>query len=317
MSRGRGLRVVALLASIGAISLGALALGTSNRASGSASRQRGSAGATASNRRAAVRDAKRRLEAVLPPTGAVLRSSGAALGAGAHLLTLAFASAVAYRSWTVPDDPASVLSFVQAHLPAGSSVVSRGAGGPTFTRSVIRSWPPVRGVLDVRWLEIQVTARPGGSTRLYAEAQSQWVIARPEREYIPAGVREVDLTDRWPGHPPFLSRRVTRWADVRELVTLFNSLGILQPVGISCPAEQVVPVVKIGFRTRGGGRAVAQAEVSSSADFSWPASAPGWACLPISFSVRGRNLTPLVGNVITPIERLLHLKLGRRLDGRS
>jgi hypothetical protein len=299
MPRRRGLRIAAGLASVFALSVGM------------ASASRGGAPTTASNRRAAVQDARQLLAGVTPPAGAVLQSSGTAIGAHARLLTAALASAVAYRTWTVPDDPASVLAFAQAHLPPGSTVVGSGYGGRPITQSVTRSWPAVPGILDGRWLVIEVTARPDGTTRLHAEGQSQWVITRPKAEHIPAGVREVDVTEGWPGKAPFLSRRVTRRLDVHRLVTLFNSLGIVQPVGINCPSESVGPVVEVGFRASTTGETVALAKVSPWADLPWPASVPGWACFAIAFNVRGRNWTPLVGNVITPIEHLLRLKFAR------
>ena len=65
---------------------------------------------TRSNRRAAIRDAGTLLADVVPPAGAVLQSSGTAIGArGDRLLTLATDSAVAYRSWAVAEKPRSVL----------------------------------------------------------------------------------------------------------------------------------------------------------------------------------------------------------------
>jgi len=224
-------------------------------------------------------------------------------------LTSAFASAVAYSTWFVPSDPASVLSFVEAHLSAGSTLVSSGYGGPSPSwQSVIRSWPAVAGVLDVRWLEVEVGSHAGGAL-LYAESQSQWVVTRPLSERVPAGVREVGVSSGWPGKPPFLSRRVRSRAEVRALVALFDSLGIVQPGSINCPAEMIRPIVVVSFRADETGRELARASVSSAASFSWPANVPGWACFSVSFSVRGRALSPLVGNVVTPIQRLLHVKL--------
>lgn len=312
--RRRGFRIVAVLAGLGSVSLGALAVAATDSASPPTGVHPASSHATApttgSNRRTAERDAEHRLRAVVPPAGAVLRSSETATGAHAHLLTGATASAVAYRTWTVPGDPASVLSFVQAHLPPGSRLVSRGSGDSPPMRSVIRSWAAVDGILGVRWLELQVTSRAPGGTRLYAESQSQWIIARPAGEHIPADVREVDIIDGWPGRAPFFSRRVTSAAQVHRLVRLFNSLGIVQPGSINCPSATVTPTVKVQFRPSATGRPVARASVSSHANFSWPASVPGWACFPIAVNVRGRNQSPLVGNVITPIQRLLHVKLG-------
>jgi hypothetical protein len=227
-------------------------------------------------------------------------------------LTAALSSAVAYRTWTASEDPATVLSFVQAHLPPGSTISGSGSGGPAFTQSVTRSWPVLHRILDSRLLLIEVTERAGGGTRLYVEAQSQWVVTRPRGERIPGGVREVDITDGWPGQPPFLSRRVTSAADVQKLVGVFNSLGIAQPVGVSCPSESVVPVVTVSFRTGETGVAVAQATVDSSANLPWPASAPGWNCFSIAFTVRGRTWNRLVGNVIAPIQHVLHVKLARQ-----
>jgi len=253
------------------------------------------------------------LAGVVPPAGAVLRSSGTSIGTHARLLTTAFASAVAYSSWTTTDDPASVLSFVEAHLPAGSTLISSGSGGPSpSSQSVIRSWPPVDGVLDVRWLSIEVTSRADGGTLLSAESQSQWVVTRPVDDQIPADVREVDVTSGWPGKAPFIARRVTSQAKVRALVALFDSLGIVQPGAINCPAETITPIVVVGFRVGGSRRLAARASVSSVASFSWPASVPGWACFPIAFSVAGQGRSALVGNVITPIQRLLDVKLARR-----
>ncbi len=265
---------------------------------------------TASNKRTAVLDAKQLLLGVVAPSGAVVESNGTAIGRQAQLLTEAFASATAYSTWTVPDDPASVLSFVEAHLPPGSTLVGRGTSGPSpSTRSVIRSWPPVDGVLGVRWLEVAVTSRASGGTLLYAESQSQWVVARSPAESVPAGVREVDVTSGWPGKAPFLSRPVKDRAKVRRLVALFDSLGIVQPGAISCPAELIKPIVHVAFRAGPRSRVVARASVSSTASFPWPASVPGWSCSPVSFSVLGRQASPLVGNVIAPIQRLLGLKL--------
>lgn len=260
---------------------------------------------TASNRRAAVRDAERLVLGVVAPSGAVLRSSGTGIGPRAGRLTTASvaasaASAVAYRSWTVPEGSASTLSFVEAHLPAGSTVYSTGTGPDS--ESVIRAWSPVDGVLNARWLGIEVTSCASGGTPLYAESRSQWVVTRPLGERIPSGVREVDVTSRWPGIPLVISRRVTNQSKVRMLVALFDSLGILQPSGTEQQFVYSSPIVVIGFRAGAANRLVAEAGLNSVASISPPNS-------PITFSIRGRQATPLVGNVITPIERLMHVAL--------
>jgi hypothetical protein len=133
------------------------------------------------------------------------------------------------------------------------------------------------------------------------------------RERIPSGVREVDVASGRPGKPPFLSRRVTSSAKVSQFVALFDSLGIVQPVAIGCPGQEITtPTVAVRFRGGTTDRILAEATVSSAANASWPPDAPAWACYPITFSAHGRDWKPLAGNVITPIQHLLHVKLATR-----
>lgn len=176
---------------------------------------------------------------------------------------------------------------------------------------MIRSWPPVSGILDVRWLEIEVAGQSSGGTVLSAESQSQWVVARPARERVPASVTEVDVMRGLSGQPPQLSRRVTARRTVRRLVALFDSLGIVQPGAINCPAETVEPIVTVAFRAAATGRVIASATADAAADFSWPDSVPGWACFSIGFVAGGDSFDSLIGNVIGPIDHLLHVRLER------
>jgi hypothetical protein len=128
----------------------------------------------------------------------------------------------------------------------------------------------------------------------------------------PAGVTEVDVTEGLPGHPLQLSRTVTAPANVHRLVALFNSLGIVQPVAINCPAGTAEPIVTVTFRSRPNGWALAAATVDSIADFSWPVSLPGWACYSIGFTVARHTSDSLIGNVIMPLDHALHVRLERR-----
>jgi hypothetical protein len=260
-------------------------------------------GSTGANRRAAVSDVATLLGYVVAPPGATVTSQGTAIGLrDGHEITGAMASAVAYRTWAVAEDPASVLSYVQAQLPAGSKIFSTGSGGHTFSESVIRSWPSVAGVLDSRLLELQVTERPDGGTTLSAVAQSQWVVVRPQGEQIPSTVRDVAITDGWPGKAPFFSRDITR----------FNSLGIVQPVSVDCPAETITPTVSIRFLTSPAATPVAAASVSAASNYSFSPSAPGAGCFAIAFSVHGDRRPALVGNVIAPLQQMLHVKLNHQ-----
>lgn len=304
---GLKLRMLAALAGVCVVSAGTLALATADRTAAT----RSPAPTTASNRRLAIRDAAHLLKGVVPPSGAVVKSSGSAAGRHAQTLNATTAGAVAYRSWVVPEGPRSVLAFVQSHLPPGSRLISTGSGGPRLMLSVIRSWPSRTGILDLRWLYVSAGSRAHGGTLLYAKSESEWVVVRPASEHIPAGVGEIDITDGWSGKQPFLSRQVTKRESIDKLVTLFNSLEIVQPIAINCPAETATPIVQLEFLAGKARRPVARASASASADFSWPANVPGWACFPVGFHAGGRRWPPLAGNVISPIQRLLHVKLDR------
>jgi hypothetical protein len=272
--------------------------------------------ATGVHRRASIRDARQLLAGVLTPPGAVVSSSSTGVGPHASLLTGALDSAVARRSWTVGEDASAVLSFVTKHLPPGSKVQSTGDGGSPPSQSVIRTWPPVAGVLGGRWLQLQVTSLKSGRTLLSAVAQSQWIVARSASERIPVGVRQIDVTSGVPGERPFLFRRVTEGQRVQALIRLFDARPLVQPVAINCPGESVnQAVVTVTFQRGATSRPVASARVSPTANFGWPAITAGWACVPVSLDILGRRRPALAGNVIGPMQRILGVKLAAHSRG--
>jgi hypothetical protein len=117
-------------------------------------------------------------------------SRGVIKGGGARRVQVTFLRArVSYTSVAA----SAVLSCVESHLPSGSKLASTGLGGPGLgvagptVQSVIRSWPPVSGLLDVRWLEIAVTGGSKGGMDRFAESQSQWVWMGGDSAYGPIG----------------------------------------------------------------------------------------------------------------------------------
>ena len=266
---------------------------------------------TSAHRQAAIRDAKQLLAGVVVPSGSVVGSSSSGVGPHTLLLTSVLNSAVQRRSWTIPEDSSAVLSFVTAHLPSGSKVESTGSGGPQPMQSVIRAWPPVRDVLGLRWVQIQVTATGSEQTLLSAVAQSQWIVDRSASQRVPTSVREITVTSRVPRQQPFLSRTVSNQKQIRALVKLFNSLPLVQPAVTSCPEElSDQPVVTITFRDRTTGQPAARAHVSSAANIHWPANAGAWGCFATQLSLRGHQAA-LSGNVIGPLQRLLGVNLAK------
>jgi hypothetical protein len=277
---------------------------------------RGLPRSTWANRLAAIDDAQRLLDGVKPPSGSLVLERRSEIGVqrSVPVITPAFASALSSEHWSVPGEPGAVLSYVESRLPAGSKLFSTGSSGPNpVTQSVIRSWSPVNGILDTRLLMIEVTVGSSGKTLLSAESQSQWVVVRPARERVPASVREVEITDGLRAGSSHLSRRVTAPQTVKRIVALFNALGIVQPGSINCPSQSVGPTVTVVFRAATG-RALATATVYAGADFSWPDSVPGWSCFSIAFTAEGRRYPSLIGNVTSPLDRLLHLRLQQPLS---
>jgi hypothetical protein len=308
--RSRGL--LAVVSALGLIAIAGVLEGCSSASAVGSAQTRVGNPATAAHRRAAIRDARRLLADVVAPSGAVARSAGTGTGPHARLLMAAFASAVAYRTWTVAGRPSVVLSQVVDRLPKGSELVGSGRSGPA-PRSISRTyqWPAVPGVLGLRWLEVTVTARAGGGTLLAARSQSQWLVARPRSERIPPGVREVEISDGLPRKAPFLSRRVTNRVVVHRLVALVDSLGIIQPGAVNCPAQTAGPVVSITFRGRRG-HAVASVRESSSIRDLGSRSLLGWSCSPTTVRIKGHAQPSLAGDLIAPIQRLLHITLPAR-----
>lgn len=268
----------------------------------------GSTQTTASNQARARTDAQRLLAMVRVPADSVLAPTPHDTGSEQVQRFIGVsASATASRTWIVHGGVNRLLRYVVAHLRPGSKWLSSGSGGPGAEVSQIRYWPPVKGVLDGRWLQIEAYAH-GAHTYLTARTESQWVVAREASERIPASVTRVTVSVANARGRQMHQMTVTKPLVVRRVVGLYNSLGVIQPAIImGCPPE---PAGTVTLRFYASPTSViATASSSTAADPRWPASAPAWACFPISIRLAHRNYPSLSGNVITPLERLLHIKL--------
>jgi hypothetical protein len=153
------------------------------------------------------------------------------------------------------------------------------------------TWPEVAGVLGDRELQVTVTALPGSVTGVLAESQSDWVVPRPSTERIPGSVREIDIIARKPGRSPYLVH-VTDGGEVRYMVGLFNSMPIVQPVTINCPALLGGgQVLTFTFRNRRGGPSQAEASFTEFPNLS------AWSgpCTPVELRIGGRRQQSLAG----------------------
>jgi hypothetical protein len=268
----------------------------------------GASQATASNREQARTDAQRLLAMVRVPAESVLASAPHRTGfEQVQRFIGVSASATASRTWIVHGSVNRLLRYVVAHLRPGSKWLGSGSGGPEADVSQIRSWPPVRGVLDGRWLQIEAYAH-GARTYLTARTESQWVVARDASERIPSSITRITVSIADARGQGVHQMTVTKPRVVHQIVGLYNSLGVIQPAIImGCPPEPA-GVLTLRFYNSPT-NVIATASSSTAADARWPASAPAWACFPISIRLVQRSYPSLSGNVIRPLERLLHTQL--------
>ncbi len=270
----------------------------------------GTSQTTASNRVQAETDAQRLLAMVRVPVGAVLASTPHDTGfEQVRRFIGVSASATASRTWIVHGSVNRLLRYVVAHLRPGSKLESTGSGGSPGSVDVsqIRSWPPVRGVLDGRWLEVEAYT-DGAHTYLTARTESQWVVARQANERIPSSVTQIRVSVANARGQRVHQMTVTKPPLVHQIVGLYNSLGVVQPAIImGCPPEPA-GVLTLRFYNSPT-NVIATASSSTAANPHWPASAPAWACFPISIRLAQRSYPSLSGNVITPLERLLHTNM--------
>lgn len=306
-------RVVAFIAAAGCV--GAAVLLGSESVASTSHRLRPPAPTSASNRRAAVRDAERLLD--LAPRS--LPSSAVRLSAeppGDDKLLVAPPKEPVrqiidrYAWWRVPAAFDSVVAYVQAHhppLPPGPySVSGGGEGGPGVPKNQMFSYwfRPVGEVISMRALTFNAVALSGGGTGVFVDARETWVVPRAPSEQVPAGVHVVEVTSARPGMPAIASRTVTTAAKVRRIISLVDQMPIVQPgVTSSCPGlTGSHPDVTFDFRAAVGRPILAEARVTDYGGLSGP-------CNPVSFSIHGRRQDPLIGSdFLTRIHRLLGIR---------
>ncbi len=117
----------------------------------------------ARNARVARRDSRRLLAKLVLPAGATetAHNPGGVALASASFVPVSSALIDVRRFWRVPgEQPGAVLAWFKAHVPAGSSLTTSGAGsGPNFTFSALGfSFPNIAGVIDSRELNVAIAA---------------------------------------------------------------------------------------------------------------------------------------------------------------
>lgn len=270
----------------------------------------------AGNQRAARQDAPKLLKSLRLPPGATALPAEPS-GDGGWLkplpgLVATTARADVHAWWQLPGSPDSVIAYIEAHAPAGSTLSSSGSGGGgpsgTSEESLSYRWPAIRAVIGSRELAVTVTSLQANVAGVLAQAESEWIVPRPASEQIPAGVNELDVASAKFNGPTTLARSVTNPGEVRAIVSLIDAMPIVQPVAYSCPALMTkgARLLTFGFRGRSGGPLLAQATY---VDYP-PLTAPSGPCSPIGLRIRGRRQDPLIGgNFVAQAQRILGVSL--------
>lgn len=264
----------------------------------------------AANRRRARQDAKHLLRRlVLPPHATRLGSGSPGAPALRHpgLLPGTPDLVDLHSSWRVPERPAAVRAFLEAHPPQGTTRSGSGhlPGVPSGMYLQFSS-PPIGEELGIRWLVVRTQRLTAGQTEIRADAEVQWIVPRPASERIPASVREIGIRAprRHSASPRFI--RVSRPGRVRSIVRIVDRLPLVQPGLVECPAFRPTPAARkitLSFRAKAGAPALAVAR--------FPEEAEGTCDGAMSLQIRGEAQAPLNGGYLAlrRIGELLRVRL--------
>ncbi len=242
-----------------------------------------------SNRSHALADASARLAALNLPAGAQ-PSSAEPVGGGSALANPAGTPATPnlvddHGWWVIPGSPTSVVAYIDGHPPAGSTPTLSGSGGSPQQVTVTGfSWPAITGVLSSRELVIEAVKLPGGATGLRADAQVQWIDPRPTSERIPAGVRQLTVSERRGDKgvlAPFTVRSPRR---LRRVIALLDSLPLFPPGTYNCPADFGLEIRMAFYGRHGSPLAVSVVDPDG--------------CGGVGLRVRGRHEPELTGTAV-------------------
>jgi hypothetical protein len=140
----------------------------------------------------------------------------------------------------LPEDAA--FSFLQHHVPAGTSRAGTGLFGNAFPAVQYSLTAPPAGLEQFNQLTATLAAGRDGGTLLRADAELTWYPARSAAEYLPpGGYRSVTITATFTSSPAqakprTITRAVTSQAVIARLARLLDGLHATAPWMGSCPA---------------------------------------------------------------------------------
>jgi hypothetical protein len=101
-----------------------------------------------------------------------------------------------YQWWTARGSWSSVLAFIVAHPPTGSTENASGTAtsGTIVSSSVTDGLPTAGSRFNTRQVLLEVAPRAGGTVGIRVDAQVIWYPTRPVAERVPAGATRVRAT---------------------------------------------------------------------------------------------------------------------------
>jgi hypothetical protein len=259
--------VVALLAGCGTVSAGRPATPVTGVA----------AAARQTPQQRAVADAADLLASFVPPPDA-LRIGRAPVSLLAKAPTVPASANVVSRAgwWQVAGQPRTVLAWIRAHRPAGSTDVGGGGvgkvvpgSGPPLTPGLPNNLqlsyvdfalPDAPGVLIDRTVIAAVVAEGRDRTAIGVYAQVLWLPARTAASLIPAAARMVTITPLAGHAPPARTDHqvtITDPALVEKIAAVVNVLPSDPPADWTECGPFPGPGMQLTFRAAAGGPALA------------------------------------------------------------
>ena len=277
-----GKRLIAPMAVAGALGVLGLGIATGSPAAHTQ--------ATASSNEAqAQADASARLSSLNLPAGAQPLATEPA-GGGSALANPA--SGVSSHNvvhdhgwWVIPGSPRSVISYIDAHPPAGSTPNLSGSGGsPQQVTITGFSWPAITDVLSYRQLVVDSVRLPGGDTGLRADVEVVWIVPRASTERIPAGVRRLTVSAHQFDMVVLALFTVRAPRRLRKAIAVLDSLPLFQPGVYNCPADFGLEIRMAFYGRHGSPLAVSVVDPDG--------------CGGVGLKVRGRHEPELTGTAV-------------------
>jgi hypothetical protein len=251
----------------------------------------------------AVADAASLLASFAPPPGA-LRIGRAPVSLLATAPTGPASGNVVSRAgwWQVAGQPRTVLAWIRAHRPAGSTDVGGGGDGkvvpggsapltPGLPNNLQVSYvdfalPDAPGVLTDRTVIAAVVAEGRDRTAIGVYAEVLWLPARTAASLIPAAARMLTITPL-AGHAPPASTdhqvTITDPALVEKIAAVVNGLPSQPPADWTECGPFPGPGMQLTFRAAAGGPALAVVTAHQE------------LCPPVSVVIGGKTMPQLDG----------------------